>query len=282
MDLNEIKLMNVIGAKALRPATEAEIRASGAVPGYGSPVGMSDCLTVVDDAVVQSPNLVGGANEDGYHLLNVNYGRDYQATFVADITTARAGDACPQCGQPLHTVRGVEVGNIFKLGTRYSEKLGATFIDAEGRSKPVVMGSYGIGVGRLLACVAEAHHDEDGLIWPLSVAPYPVHLIVLPGGEGAAERLYADLQAAGIDTLYDDRDERAGVKFKDADLIGLPVRLTVGERSLQSGGVELKRRNLKDRRMVALGHVVTEAQAELAALQAHLDAGVVTMPYKVG
>lgn len=281
MDLNEVKLSNAVGANALRPATEAEIRAIGAVPGYGSPVWVHDCLIVVDDAAAKSPNLVAGANEDGYHLLNVNYGRDYQAHIVADIAAAKEGDACPVCGRSLHVVRGVEVGNIFKLGTRFTQMADATFIDAEGQAKPVIMGSYGIGVGRLLACAAEAHHDDDGLIWPVSIAPYAVHLVMLPGGEDAAERLYADLQAAGIDTLYDDRDERAGVKFKDADLIGLPVRLTVGERSLQSGGVELKRRDQKDRRIVALGSAAGETQAELAALQAALDAAVVEVPYKL-
>lgn len=281
MDLNEVKLTNVVGATALRAATEVEIQAIGAVPGYGSPVGVHDCLIVVDDAVAKSPNLVAGGNEAGYHLLNVNYGRDYQADIVADIAAAKADDACLVCGKPLKVVRGVEVGNIFKLGTRYAEALDATFIDAEGHSKPVIMGSYGIGVGRLLACVAEEHHDEDGLIWPVSIAPYQVHLVMLPGGEDAADRLYKDLQKAGIEVLYDERDERAGVKFKDADLIGLPVRLTVGERSLQSGGVELKRRDVKERRIVSLESAVAETQAELAALQAALDAAVVEVPYKV-
>jgi prolyl-tRNA synthetase len=281
MELNEIKLTNAVGAKALRPATEAEIRAVGAVPGYGSPVGVRNCLIVVDDAVPVSPNLVAGANEDGYHLLNVNYGRDYEAQIVTDIAAARAGDGCPVCGQPLGIRRGVEVGNIFKLGTRYSEKLGATFLDAEGQTRPVVMGSYGIGVGRLLACVAEAHHDADGLIWPVSIAPYPVHLVLLPGGEEAAERMYADLRRAGLEPLFDDRDERAGVKFKDADLIGLPVRLTVGERSLKNGGVEFKRRDLPDRVMVPLHDVVDKVQAELAALQGMLNTAVVEVPYRV-
>lgn len=279
MELNEIKLINAVGAKALRPATEAEIRAIGAVPGYGSPVGVHDCLIVVDDAIPVSANLVAGANEDGYHLLNVNYGRDYEAGIVADIAVARAGDACPVCGHALKTVRGVEVGNIFKLGTRYSEKLGATYIDAEGQAKPVVMGSYGIGVGRLLACVAEACHDDDGLVWPVSVAPFDVHLLMLPGGEDVAQQLYADLQQAGLDVLLDDRDERAGVKFKDADLIGLPVRLTVGERSLQNGGVEFKRRDQADRSIVPVDEAMAKIQAELATLWTDLRATVVDMPY---
>ena len=210
MELNEIKLANVVDAKALRPMTDAEIQAIGAVPGYGSPVGVHDCLVVVDEAIVESPNLVAGANEDGFHLRNVNYGRDYEAHFVADITTAHEGDACAQCGHTLQTVRGVEVGNIFKLGTHFSESLDATFLDAEGQACPVVMGSYGIGIGRLLACVAEAYHDDEGLRWPVSIAPYHVHLVKLPGGDDVAEQLYNDLQCAGVDVLFDDRDERAG------------------------------------------------------------------------
>lgn len=281
MELNDIKLANAVQAKALRPAAEAEIRAVGAVPGYGSPVGVRDCLIVVDDAIPASPNLVAGANEEGYHLRSVNYGRDYQAHIVADIAAARAGDACPVCGQPLQAVRGVEVGNIFKLGTRYTDALGATYLDAEGHARPVVMGSYGIGLGRLLACVAEAHHDDDGLIWPVSIAPFHVHIVMLPGGDEVAAQLYADLRRAGIEVLLDDRDERAGVKFKDADLLGMPVRLTVGERALQRGGVEFKRRDLADKVIVPPGEVLDRVQAELSALEAALDAAVVEVPYKV-
>lgn len=281
MELNDIKLANAVQAKALRPADEAEIRAVGAVPGYGSPVGVRDCLIVVDDAIPASPNLVAGANEEGYHLRSVNYGRDYQAHIVADIAAARAGDACPVCGQPLQAVRGVEVGNIFKLGTRYTDALGATYLDAEGHARPVVMGSYGIGLGRLLACVAEAHHDDDGLIWPVSIAPFHVHIVMLPGGDEVAAQLYADLRRAGIEVLLDDRDERAGVKFKDADLLGMPVRLTVGERALQRGGVEFKRRDLADKVIVPPGEVLDRVQAELSALEAALDAAVVEVPYKV-
>src|SRR5579859_5062386 len=155
MEVNETKLTNALKAKELRPAREDEIRAVGAEPGYASPVGLKDVLVVVDDAIPQSPNLVAGANEVGYHLLNVNYGRDYQAQIVADIAAASEGDACPVCGNPMRTTRGVEVGNIFKLGTRYTEALGATFLDSTGTQKPVIMGSYGIGIGRLLACIAE-------------------------------------------------------------------------------------------------------------------------------
>lgn len=281
MDLNEIKLGNVVNATRLRPATEDEIRAIGAVPGYGSPVGVHDCLIVVDDTIPASPNLVAGANEDGYHLLNVNTGRDYVPDIVADIVLARDGDACPVCGNTLKAVRGVEVGNIFKLGTHFSEALGATYLDQDGHAHPVVMGSYGIGLGRLLACIAEAYHDDDGLIWPVSIAPYDVHLVSLPGGDEVAEQLYNDLRCAGLEVLFDDRDERAGVKFKDADLIGLPLRLTVGKRSLENGGIEFKRRDVPDREIVPVESGVEKVQAELAALQADLDALVAAVAYKV-
>lgn len=268
MEVNETKLANALKAQSLRPATEDEIRAVGAAPGYASPVGLRDVLVIADDALPASPNLVAGANREGYHLLNVNYGRDYQAAQVIDIAAAGEGDACPNCGGPLRAVRGVEVGNIFKLGTRYSEALGCTFQDAEGKERPVIMGSYGIGVGRLLACVAEAHHDEQGLIWPVSVAPYPVHLVALAGKGGpatleAAEKLYADLCAAGFEPLYDDRPESPGVKFKDADLIGLPLRLTVAERSLQAGAVEFKRRDRTEKELVPLGQVIERVSAEM-------------------
>jgi prolyl-tRNA synthetase len=283
MEVNETKLANTLGASGLRPATEDEIRLTGAVPGYASPVGLkrasqasgdskSAFIVVVDDMVPQSPNLVAGANEAGYHLLNVNYGRDYSADFVADIAAAQDGDACPKCGSPLQAVRGVEVGNIFKLGTHFSEKLGCTFTDVDGQEKPVIMGSYGIGSGRLLACIAEEHHDEQGLRWPVSVAPYPVHLVVLVGRGSSdtmttADQLYSDLLAAGYEPLYDDRDESPGVKFNDADLIGLPLRLTVSERALKQGGVEMKRRDQSERRIIPLAEVLQVVQVELKQME---------------
>jgi prolyl-tRNA synthetase len=179
MELNETKLATAIKAKELRQAREDEISKTGAVPGYASPVGLTDVFVVVDDLIPQSPNLVAGANLAGYHLLNVNYGRDFTAQIMADIASAEEGSACPQCASPLRSVRGIEVGNIFKLGTHFSESMGCYFHDAEGNSLPVIMGSYGIGSGRLMACITEASHDEHGLIWPISVAPYPVHLVVL-------------------------------------------------------------------------------------------------------
>ncbi len=179
-ECNETKLAAAVHADELRPATEEEIRAAGAVPGYASPIGLpASTLVIVDEAVASTPNLVAGANEEGFHLLNTNIPRDYRPTQVCDIAAAAEGDACAACGAPLSLVRGVEVGNIFKLGTRYSTAVGATFQDPEGHEKPVVMGSYGIGVGRLLACIAEEHHDEQGLCWPLSVAPFAVHLVAL-------------------------------------------------------------------------------------------------------
>ncbi|MCC7359692.1 MAG: proline--tRNA ligase [Anaerolineales bacterium] len=283
MELNETKLANALHATELRPAREDEITAVGAVPGYASPVGLKDVWVVADEAVTTSPNLVGGANEAGYHLRNLNYGRDFTANLVADIAAAGEGDGCPNCGSPLRVSRGVEVGNIFKLGTRYTAALGANFLDRAGQPHPVIMGSYGIGSGRLLACVAEAHNDADGLIWPISVAPYQVHLVVVPDKAGTvapvADQLYADLQAAGVEVLYDDRDERAGVKFKDADLIGLPLRLTVGERALKEGGVEFKRRDQPDKALVPVAQAVARAQAVIVELFAEINARVVTMPY---
>jgi prolyl-tRNA synthetase len=279
MDVNETKLANAVKAKELRPARTEEIEAVGAVPGYASPIGLRDIVVVVDDIIPESPNLVAGANEEGYHLLHTNYGRDYTATVVADIAVARAGDACPVCGAPLRTSGGVETGNIFKLGTRYSAAMDATFLDAEGKSRPVIMGSYGIGLGRLLACVVEEHHDDKGIIWPISIAPYQVHLVALANEKSAAaataDQLYADLTAAGVEVLYDDRAESPGVKFMDADLIGIPLRLTVGERGLKRGGVELKRRDSADSTLVPVADVPAAVRAEIARLEDAISASVV-------
>jgi len=284
MEVNETKLANAVGAQSLRPATEAEITAVGAVPGYASPVRLKDALVVVDDAVPASPNLVAGANEDGYHLLNVNYGRDYTANLVTDIAAAQDGDACPECGGELHTVRGVEVGNIFKLGTRYSDSMGCKYLDRDGAEKPVIMGSYGIGSGRLLACVAEEHHDELGLIWPITVAPYHVVLVLLGGKEGshvraAADQLYRDLQAEHIEVLYDDRDESPGVKFNDADLIGLPIRLTMSERTLKQGQVEFKRRDREEKLLIPRSEVIARVTEEIEALKAAIQKKIVQVPF---
>ena len=223
-----------------------------------------------------SPNLVAGANETDYHLLNVNYDRDYRADLVVDIAAAQEGAGCPVCDNPLHEVRGVEVGNIFKLGTRYSEAMGCSYLDAQGQPQPVVMGSYGIGIGRLLACIAEQYHDDKGLIWPITVAPYPLHLVLLAGRGSdetsqVAERLYSDLGSAGIPALYDDRLESPGVKFNDADLIGLPIRLTVSDRALNAGGVEFKRRDQSEKVIIPLDTVIQHISSQIAVMTAEIE-----------
>lgn len=280
MEVNETKLANVIKSVELRPAHEEEIRAIGAVAGYASPIGLKGALVVVDDQVAESPNLVAGANEDGFHFLNVNYDRDYKADVVADIALADDGFGCPRCGSPLRTSRGVEVGNIFKLGTRYTAALGANYLDESGKAQPIVMGSYGIGSGRLLACAAEEHRDDKGLIWPITITPYEVHLLSLRGGEKEAQQLYSDLQMAGLDVLFDDREESPGVKFNDADLIGLPIRLTVSERSLKEGGAELKLRHQADRRIVKMSDTVAEVVKIVGELLAEAEGTVVPVPYE--
>lgn len=284
MEVNETKLSNALKAKAMRLATEAEIGAAGAVPGYGSAIGTRGALVVVDDAIPNSPNLVAGANEAGYHLINTNYGRDYTAQIVADIAAAREGDTSPDGAGTLRAVRGVEVGNIFKLGTRYSDALGCTFLDKDGQAKPVIMGSYGIGIGRLLACIAEQHNDANGLIWPVTVAPYHVYLMFIGGDDpqvrSQADALYAELNAAGIEVLYDDRDERPGVKFNDADLIGLPLRVTVSGKTLAKGGVEVKRRAGGDVRLMPLDGIAATLRAELDEMRAAIQATVGEVPFK--
>ena len=269
-DLNETKLANAVGADGLRPARAEEIRAAGAEPGYGSPVGLRGVTVVADDAVTLSPNLVAGANEDGHHLINMNYGRDFEADVVADVAAARDGSACPECGRKMRAERGVEVGNIFKLGTRYSEAFGASFVDRDGGRKPVVMGSYGIGVGRLLACVAEEHRDEDGLVWPISVAPYHAHLVAVDGRDGG---LYGELLSAGVEVLYDDRPESLGTKFKDADLIGAPIRLTLTPRSRKSGGVEVKLRREATGRVVPVEGAVAAVRGKISELEQEVHGG---------
>ncbi len=288
LELNETKLSNATKARDLRPATEDEIRSIGAVPGFASPVGLkpdpSRFLVIVDESIASSPNLVAGANEMDYHLLNTNIPRDYTPDLTADIASADEGYACPDCHHPLKKTRGVELGNIFKLGTRYSEKLGCTFLDQDGNQKPVIMGSYGIGIGRLLACVAEKFHDDQGLIWPVTVAPFVVYLILLrgkgsPEAERIAEQLYAELQQAGIDTLYDDRDESPGVKFSDADLLGIPIRLTVSERGLSQDSIELKLRMQPDKVMVPLKSIVDQVKLEYTTLLKSIESKITPAKY---
>ena len=284
MEVNETKLANALKADCLRPATDDEIRAVGATPGYASPIGLKNVTVIVDDSVPASPNLVAGANDEGYHLLNTNIPRDYAPAIVADIAAAGDGDACVNCGSALYSARGVEVGNIFKLGTRYSAAIGATYRDADGKEKPIVMGSYGIGSGRLLACVAEEHHDERGLIFPITVAPYHVHLVSLAGNDAAindaAERIYRGLLAANVEVLYDDRAESPGEKFADADLIGLPIRLTVSGKSSKAGGIEMKRRDQKEIVIVAEADLIARVQSEIKMLFDEIAARVVEVPFR--
>lgn len=272
MTVNETKLANALGASDLRPMTDDEIDEIGCVPGYASPLGVAaGVVVVVDDCAAATPNLVAGANEEGVHLRNVNVGRDVEPTVVADIAAAGDGDPCAVCGATLRTERGVEVGNIFRLGTRYADAMGASFLDDDGTQKPIVMGSYGIGVGRLMACLAEEHHDESGLRWPVSVAPFPVQLCAL-GDEGllAAEQLYGELVEAGLEPLFDDRGERAGVQFADADLLGMPLRLTVSTRSLGAGGVEARERSGGDAIVVPRDEVAAWVSSRLDELRAEL------------
>ena len=271
-ELNETKLANAVKAQVLRPATDEEITTVGAVPGYASPMAVKNAIVVVDEAIAKGTNFVSGANEEGYHCLNVNVGRDFDPNIVTDLIAVEKGMPCPECGAPLNSTRGIEVGNIFKLGTKYSDSMGAKVLDENGKMQPLVMGCYGIGVGRLLACIIEAHHDDHGIIWPISVAPFEVQIVVLTGRKPAGEleaagKLYGQLKAAGLDVLLDDRDERAGVKFNDADLIGIPIRLTVGSRGLANGQIEMKLRHENDRTDVPLDQVIERVRCEIKKLK---------------
>ena len=254
-EVNETKLGNAVKAVGgIRPATAEEIKAAGMEPGYGSPIGAHDTVVVIDDLVARSPNLVAGANREGFHYRNVNAGRDYTADVVADITNAQEGDPCPACGKPVILRNGIEVGNIFKLGTKFTDAAGATYLGEDGQAHPIVMGSYGIGVGRNVACIVEAHHDDKGIVWPAEVAPYPAHLVSIgrakePRVTEIAQRLH-DLAAEagpGREILWDDRDESPGVKFTDAELLGMPWILTVSPRSLGAGGIEVTERATGER-----------------------------------
>jgi prolyl-tRNA synthetase len=266
-EVNETKLSNAVKAVGgLRPAHAEEIAAAGMVPGYASPIGATGTTVVVDELAARSPNLVAGANRHGYHLLNVNVGRDFTPDLVADITNVRAGDACPTCGAPLVLRQGIEVGNIFKLGTDFTEKLGATYLAEDGSRRLIVMGSYGIGLGRAMACIVEAHHDEKGIAWPDSVAPYAVHLVALsasrdPAVGEAAEGIYQRLTDGGVEVLYDDRDESPGVKLTDAELLGMPRIVTISPRSLAAGGAEVTERASGERST----RPIAEVEAELLA-----------------
>lgn len=246
-ELNEVKLKNATGALEVRMADREDVlRIAGAPTGSAGPVGLRGVRVLADEEVMVLRNTVCGANEEDYHFFNVNPGRDFVPDQVTDLRTVGEGDACPECGAPMASARGIEVGQIFKLWTKYSEALGCTFKDADGQERPMLMGCYGIGVTRTVAAVIEQHHDERGITWPMSVAPY--HAVVVPvnirddAQREVAERVYRELLDAGVEAVLDDRDERPGVKFNDADLIGFPLRLTVGPRGLAEGRVEITER----------------------------------------
>jgi len=244
-EVNEIKVLNAVGAIALRMADEAAIRTVGGEPGFMSPIGVKKgTKIVVDSTVMEMVNAVAGANEVDTHYKNVTPKRDFGEPIVTDIRLVQEGDPCPRCGAPLKMTRGIEAGQVFMLGTKYSEALHATFLDENGKEKPLVMGCYGIGVGRTMAAAIEQNNDKDGIIWPKAIAPFEVVVVPVnakvPEQLEMAEKIYSELKAVGIDVLLDDRKERAGVKFKDCDLIGYPLRVTVGPKAIEEGTVELR------------------------------------------
>jgi prolyl-tRNA synthetase len=262
LEVNEIKLKNLLKCTDLHMATEAETKEAGLVAGYASAIGLKGTRIIADDSIKLGSNFVVGANKADKHLKNVNYPRDFTADMLSDLAKTRPGDSCPRCSQALLAQQGIEVGHVFKLGTFLSEKLGAFYLDKDGSSKPIIMGCYGIGVGRLLAAAVEQNHDEKGIIWPLPIAPYQVCLCPLKIEDAqvmkAAEAIYAALCAANIEVLFDDRPESPGIKFNDADLIGIPLRIVVSARTLKSDSVELKWRK--------------EAQAQMQPLEGLTEA----------
>ena len=264
-ELNEIKLVNALGIPehAIEFADESEMsQATGCVGGFTGPMGLHDCTIVVDSELPGLKNMCAGACEEDHHYINMNYGRDYKGDIIADIKTLLEGDPCPVCGAPVKHARGIEVGQVFKLGTKYSEAMGAYYKDENQEEKPIVMGCYGIGVSRTMAAIVEQHHDENGIIWPMSVAPYHVIIsLVKPGDETqakVAEDIYEQLCAAGVEVMLDDRDERPGVKFKDADLLGIPVRITVG-RGAADGVVEYKLRRDVEKEELPVSEAIAKA-----------------------
>jgi prolyl-tRNA synthetase len=263
-DLNEAKLQSATGAQVLRPAQADEISSwLGAHPGSLGAVGVKGHKVLFDRSLEGLRGMVTGANDDGFHFEGVDVDRDLRPVgHPADLRTVNAGEGCPRCDGTLDVFKALEVGHIFKLGTKYSESMRATVLDADGRQVPIVMGSYGIGVERILAAAIELHHDENGILWPMSIAPFHASVLTLgpePELRKAADELADALAAAGVEVLYDDRDERAGVKFKDADLIGVPIRIAVGRKGLAEGKAEWKLRGSKQVELVPLGEVARKA-----------------------
>ncbi|MGA1795115.1 MAG: proline--tRNA ligase [bacterium] len=268
-EVNEVKLRNLLGVPEVVLADEATVQAvTGAPSGFSGPVGLKGIMLLADLSVRGMHNVVVGANKGDTHLINVDIGRDVTPERFADLRVVTVGDPCPRCGGRLNMHRGIEVGHVFKLGTKYSKAMKATFLDEEGKDRFMVMGCYGIGVGRTMAASIEQNHDRDGIIWPLPIAPFQVHLLPLNMDNeevsGAAEEIYRDLLKEGVEVLIDDRDESPGIKFKDADLVGLPLRVTVGIKSLREGKIELKWRDSKEAVKVDRGRVIREVQEMIA------------------
>ncbi|HIM79350.1 MAG TPA: proline--tRNA ligase [Dehalococcoidia bacterium] len=266
LEVNDIKLKNALHASDLQLADDQEVAKAGLVAGSASAIGIHDIKRVGDLSITRGNNFVVGGNKPDTHLRGANYPRDFQVDILTDIALARPGQGCPNCGQPLEAVRGVEVGHIFKLGTFFSEALGANYLDQNGQHQPILMGCYGIGVGRLLAAAIEQNHDDKGIAFPATIAPYQVHLVGLNLADEQvaeeAERLYQELQDQGIEVLFDDRTEQtAGVKLNDVDLLGLPVRLVVSPRNMKAGVVEFKQRLDETSSLVPTGEVVAALQA---------------------
>lgn len=269
MDVNEAKLKNALGAIEVRYMDEDAMRKAGFVAGSASAVGLEDIRVIADTLVTEERNLVAGANKADKHILNTNHGRDWTADVVADIALAAGGMLCANCRTPMDERRGIEMGQVFKLGTKYAEAFEAYFLDAEGKQRPAVMGSYGIGIERLLAAIVEENRDEAGIIWPRELTPFDVHVVTLKANEEGvretADKLVHDLEAAGLSVLYDDRDESPGVKFNDADLLGMPVRVTVSPRNLAENSIELRVRTGGENEIVPLSNAVDEVRSRLAA-----------------
>ncbi len=275
-ELNEAKLQTATGAIAVRPARPEEIPPlMGARAGSLGAAGFTRAPVLVDPSLAERRDMVTGANEDGFHLRGVDVRRDLLGHGkLVELRTVAAGEGCPRCDGALDVFKALEVGHIFKLGTKYSDSMRASVLLADGSERPIVMGSYGIGVERIMAAAIELHHDDNGIVWPLAIAPYRATVLTLgkePELAKVAEEAVAALTAAGLDVLYDDRDERAGVKFKDADLLGIPVRVAVGKKGLAEGKVEWKLRGTKDVELVPAGELRAKAAALLAA--AGLEAG---------
>jgi len=262
LEVNETKLRNALKCSELRLATESELNEAGLVAGFASPIGIKGVKVVADDSITSGFNFIAGANKSGYHFRNANYPRDFQVDLMTDIALAHSGDNCSKCGSRLSSTHGIEVGHIFKLGTFISEKMEAFFLDRDGTPQPIVMGCYGIGLGRLLAAIVEQSHDDKGIIWPLAMAPYQVYLCPLyldnPQVAPIAEDVYQSLEKEEIEVLYDDRSESPGVKFNDADLLGMPLRLTLSPRTLRSQSLEAKWRTEKETQLLPLGDLTAE------------------------